>query len=362
MKNIFITGATGFLGWNLAKELLKDRDSRLYLLVRRKGSQSATERVRALVKKSYRAKAGKRVFDRIEVIDGDITVKHLGIKKSKLGKFHSQIDTIYHSAALCEFGVPLKRIRKINVSGTRNVLDFALRCKKKGRFNFFYHVSTVGVAGKTGGVFHEDSLDVSQRFYNTYEQTKFEAEKLIDVYKGKGLSIAVFRPGIITGNSITNEVNAYQMVYQILHILSQELFDELPVNRGLRSGFVPVDYVAKAISLVSSNGSSAKTYHLVNPNVISFEFFLDIASGYFGFRKPLLVSEKQYDYDRLLWFQKRLIDPCLPYLVHKNIVFDSRNFESAVRREGFNWPDIDRGFLIKLFKFCNKTGYIKRRK
>jgi thioester reductase-like protein len=360
MKNIFVTGATGFLGWELVKNLLKDKDSRLYLLVRSNSKGRANERVRRLINKTYKGAGRGDVRNRICVLEGDITERNLGIPESGLEKLSKEINSIYHCAALCEFGVPLEPIRKINVSGTKNVLDFGMRCRENGQFKSFHHVSTLAVMGDSGGMFYENDLDVGQKFNNTYEQTKFEAEKLIDKYREKGLLISIYRPSVITGHSISGEVSDFQFFYHPLHIFSLGIFEEVPVNRKIRCNLVPVDYVTKALYLISSNAqNNNKNYHLANPNTITLDSLLDIASFYFGFKKPRLVPVEEFDFRTLKGFKKKLIEPYLPYFTHKEVEFDTTNFDRAINGKDFSWPIIDRDLLLRLFKYCADVRFIK---
>lgn len=359
MKNIFITGGAGFLGWEIVKELLEDKDSKLYLLARSNAGISAKDRIDSLVKKDYNSERSGNILARIEVIEGDITENSLGIEKKLLDRLYKEIDVIYHSGALCEFGIEWDKIKIINVDGTKNVLEFAKKCVNLKSFN---HISTAAVAGNFTGVFYEDYLDKNQEYNNTYERSKFEAEKIVHAYKKEGLNVSIFRPGIITGNYITGYTTSFQMFYQFLHILSFELFKELPTGKDVKYGFSPVDYVAKAICIISSNRESGKTYHLTNTDTISFDSFLSKASSYFGFRKPVLIPKNEYDYTKLAGFRKKLIGFYLPYIMHEKIDFDITNFSSAINGSLFSWPEIDDKFLIPLFKYCDKVGYIKKKK
>ncbi|MFC1590503.1 SDR family oxidoreductase [Candidatus Omnitrophota bacterium] len=358
MKNVLITGSTGFLGSNIVKQLLKIKKNILYLLVRSKNDLSSAKRIQNVFSEKYIDLHKGRVV----VVEGDITRKDVGLKPQDKKELISNIDTIFHSAAMCEFGVPLERIRKINVEGTRNILDLALECEKENSHISFNHISTVGVAGSSGGMFYEKDLDVKQEFNNTYEFTKFEAEKLINEYRKMGLSISIFRPTIITGDSKTGEVNNFKMLYQPLHIFSLELFNEIPANIEMKYNLVPVDYVANAICSISSKRDNCNmNYHLSNPSNITLEYFLEIASEYFGFKKPKIAYGNNYNYKKLNGFRRRLLEHYLPYFNHKKIYFDASNFNEAVNDEKFRWPKVDKNFLIKLFKYCTKTGYIKRK-
>ena len=76
-------------------------------------------------------------------------------------------------AAITDLNWPLEEVRNINVHGTKSVLDFAVLCKKDGSLKKVNHISTVYVVGAKRCKFKESDLDVSQKFNNTYEQTKY---------------------------------------------------------------------------------------------------------------------------------------------------------------------------------------------
>ena len=361
MKNIFITGATGFLGWDIVKNLLGEKDSTLYLLVRAESQLAAEGRINKLINERIDKEKREDARERINVICGDVTKKDLGINRPQLEKLYKKIDIIYHGAALCEFGVLLERIRKINLFGTKNMLDFALNCKNKGRLNSFQHISTVGIAGDSGGMLYEKDVNINQGFNNTYEQSKFEAEELVNEYRDRGLSVSVYRPSIIVGDSMTGKVSNFQMFYQPLHIFSLELVEKIPANESLGYNLVPVDYVARAIHLISSNQDNNKNYHLTNPNTAALSSLLDVASSYFGFKKPEIIPEREYDYNKLTGFRKKVLDPYLPYFNHKKLSFDAANSDTLLKSKGFSWPAIDNDLLLRLFKYCADVKYIKRR-
>ncbi|MFH1782632.1 MAG: SDR family oxidoreductase [Candidatus Omnitrophota bacterium] len=359
MKNVLLTGGTGFLGWEMAKTLLKDPSIDLFMLARSQKGKGPEERVRDLIKKDYPKYEQDGISKRIEIIDGDITQPNFGLINGRLKALCEKIDTIFHSAALCEFGVAWEKIKKINVDGTENMLLFAIRCNNIKRVN---HISTVALAGSFSGIFKEDFLDIGQDFHNTYEMSKFEAEKLCVDFRKQGLEVSIYRPGVITGHYKTGETENFQMFYQFLHILSLELFDNLPVNKHIKYGFVPVDYVARAIITISRSTSNNKVYQLVNPNTISFDDFMDKAVKYFGFKRPLLIPKNQFDFSSIIGFRRKLIDFYLPYMVHEKIDFGMENFTNAINGSTFSWPKVDDIFLEPLFEYCDKIGYIKRKK
>ncbi|MEJ7893459.1 MAG: SDR family oxidoreductase [Solirubrobacteraceae bacterium] len=155
------------------------------------------------------------------------------------------VRTIVHCAADVAFDRPLEDARAINVEGTRRLLAAAAELPALERF---VHVSTAYVAGISASthpdVFGEDDLDVGQRFRNTYEQTKFEAERLV---RTSGLPVTVVRPSIVVGDSATGWTNSFNVLYAPLRALARGLVDEIPADPNALVDVVPVDHVADVV-------------------------------------------------------------------------------------------------------------------
>ena len=86
---------------------------------------------------------------------------------------------------------------RVNVEGTRHVLEFLASCAS---FRRLHYVSTAYVSGDATGVFRETDLEVGQGFKNYYEETKYLAEVLA---VKSGLSVTTYRPAIVMGDSRT---------------------------------------------------------------------------------------------------------------------------------------------------------------
>ncbi len=359
MRKIFITGATGFLGSYLLKRFLDDEDIMPIVLARAKRGVSSIKRIEDVFIYFYGKNKYKIMLKRIKIVKGEVDKKNLGLDTGTRGELIKDVDEIYHSAAIAQFRVPLGIIRKVNVEGTENVLKFAMECKNKGRLKKFNHISTTYVGGTKEGVFYENEFDVSQKFNNTYEQTKFESELLVRDYMKKGLSATIFRPSILTGDSINGKTSNFKMLYQPLHFFAAELFDAIPADRDTQFNLIPVDFVAHAIYTVTNNDmKNGAIYHITNPITVSAGHFIDVASDFFGFRKPEFIPLSEFDMDRLTVVQKNLLEPYIPYFNYR-LSFDSTNAKRTWERKGLLCPIVDDDLLIKLFKFCIVSGYIK---
>lgn len=362
MRNIFITGVTGFLGAYLLKFLLDDNDIAPIVLVRGKHNETATERIENVLKYLYGQKEYKLMLGRVRICEGEIDKSSLGIDSKSMAYLIEETDEIFHSAAIAEFRVPLDTIRTVNVGGTENILKFALECKKRGRLRKFNHISTAYVAGSSKTVFYENNLVMGQGFNNTYEQSKYEAELLVHYYEKMGLEVSIFRPSTLTGDTIIGKTSNFKMLYQPLHFLAAELFDAIPANRMTRANLIPVDCAAKEILLIANNkGSAGKTFNIVNPLVITAGHFFEVAGDFFGFRLPKFIPFNDFNIETLSDVQKVLIEPFIPYL-NKDHLFDLSNCVDVLNDDSFHCQEIDDKFLIKLFEFCEKSKFIKPKK
>jgi len=346
------------LGRYLLREILSDEDIIATVLVRSKRGLNASQRFESVLKYLYGGKY-KTMSSRVRVIEGEVDSPMLGLDSKTKQTLAKEIDEIYHSAAIAEFRIPLDIIRKSNVEGTKNLLEFALECKKTGRLRRANHISTSYVAGICAGTFRESDLDIGQGFNNTYEQSKFEAELLANEYRKKGLEINIFRPSILIGESSTGKTNNFKMFYQPLHFFNYEIFDAIPANRDAKENLISVDVVTKQIWLIANMKDSVnKTFHIVNPSPITAGHFIDIASDFFGFHKPEFVPVENFDMRKLSNVQRLLIEPFIPYFNY-NISFDRSNTDKWLNKISYECPIVDDETLIRLFKFCAESGYIK---
>ena len=127
------------------------------------------------------------------------------------------------------------------------------------------HVSTAYVAGKRGGVISEADLSGDFGFSSLYEQTKFESEQLLFEAK-RGLSVSVFRPSLIVGDSKTGAVKTFNTVYYMLKQYLTGHLRVVPASSGLKLNIVPVDYVADAVvNLTFNPQAEGLTFHLTAP-------------------------------------------------------------------------------------------------
>jgi thioester reductase-like protein len=262
---IFMTGFPGFIGRTLLPRVLARTGGDAVCLVQQKYADTAEQRLAELV-------ADERELDgRIRLVEGDITRPGLG-----LGDPDGQaggVTEVWHLAAVYDLAVPRDLGMRVNVDGTRNVLEFTRRCRDLDRLHY---VSTCYVSGRFAGAFREDDLERAGPFNNFYEETKHLAERDVRAEMAKGLPATIYRPAIVVGDSVTGHTQKFDGPYFLLQwLLRQRRIGVVPVVGDpamVTLNVVPVDFVIDAVSYLSGlPQSSGRTYQLADPEPLTVE-------------------------------------------------------------------------------------------
>ena len=238
-------------------------------------------------------------------VAGDVQKPGLGLADDHSDELAAQVSNVVHSAASVSFSLPLDESRSINVEGTRNVLEFAARCRDQGGLRRLCYVSTAYVAGTHPGEFGEDDLTSGRSFRNAYEQSKFEAEQLVRSDPRPAAS-----PDRAPEHRRGRAPERLDRVLQRPLRAAQGVRARPPARPARRDrkasvDVVPVDYVADAIFELSSGSGDDdnRTYHLVaGPHATTVERLIGLSARRLGRRPPLLLPPDLY---------RRLLHPLL---------------------------------------------------
>ena len=251
----FVTGASGFIGKRLVKALLARRGTTVSFLVR-PGSE---EKVAALM--AYWGVSKQRALP----VSGDLTEKKLGVSSEAIKSLKGQIDGVYHLAAVYDLDADEESQVRVNVEGTRNLVEFAHAIQAR----HLHHVSSIAAAGLYEGVFREDMFEEAEGLDHPYFMTKHESEKI--VRRECKLPWTIYRPAAVVGDSTTGEMDKIDGPYYFFKLI-QRMRQILPPwmpSIGLEGGrinIVPVDFVVGAIDHISHHHRvGGKCYHLVDP-------------------------------------------------------------------------------------------------
>lgn len=257
MSAVVMTGFPGFLGSALLPGILAKREgASVICVVQGRHMETAKAKLAGI------AAAHPHTTDRVQLVEGDITVPGLGLT----GSLADGVTEVWHLAAVYDLAVPKDIATLVNVVGTDNVLQF---CRERSNFRRLQYVSTCYVSGRYDGEFTEEMLEAGQQFQNHYESTKYEAERLVRAAIADGLPATIYRPGIVVGDSRTGETQKYDGPYFVADYMKR-----LPgvaflpdVDKSVMASLVPRDYVIAAMDALSVlDRSEGKTYQLTDPN------------------------------------------------------------------------------------------------
>lgn len=336
LSSALITGFPGFLAKNIIKELRKQQAySKIYVLV----LPSQVGLAESMIAEIYQDHLHTQS---IEIVEGDITLPVAGIHHDKLEKLHDEVEYVWHLAAIYDLAVPKDIAWKVNVHGTEIFNSVVTLFSKLKRYTYF---STAYVAGLRKGKLLETELIRPVAFKNHYEETKYEAELLVEKLKGK-IPVTIIRPGIVRGNSKTGETIKFDGPYFFVNMISNlRKLPFLPYLGKSRTfiNVVPSDYITKASIYCSfSEEAIGKTFHLTDPNPYPVEevysaFVKEVTGKYPKGRLPLTIARTAvafYPIRKLLQVEKETLD----YLTW-NATFDTTNAEAILSKGNITCPD-----------------------
>ncbi|MEA9358293.1 SDR family oxidoreductase [Bacteriovorax sp. PP10] len=287
--NILITGATGFLGGYLIRELAAQYEN-IYVVSRKEQLSKFTE------------------FPNVKCIKGDITsLDVISLEGSEKIKLLDSIDVVLHAAALYDLSASYSDCFLQNVVGTQNMLHLL-----KGMKNLkaFYYVSTIAVGDPEVYFLDENQLPKRNNFGDSYSETKYLAEQVVRDNVNERFVTRIIRPGIIIGDSVTLEMEKIDGPYYFLeafkkysHLLKYTPIVPLSFNPRSKLPIIPVDHCAHFIKLLIERDNhkvNLKTYHLVSSEIPTLMEFLRDLNKKFGVKTHYFPVKENRIHNSLL--------------------------------------------------------------
>ncbi|CCE61428.1 hypothetical protein TPHA_0A03520 [Tetrapisispora phaffii CBS 4417] len=285
--NVFLTGATGFLGSYLLADILnhnnKAYEFKIFAHVRAENRQAGLERLKksGMIYGTW----SSSFEEHIEIVLGNLSAYQFGLKEDKWVNLCDTIDIIIHNGALVHWVFPYEKMRDPNVISTINVMSLA-SYKKPKFFTFvsstsvldtehYYKLSDDIVSKGASGLSESDSLMGSATgLSNGYGQTKWVAEYLVREAGKRGLRGCIVRPGYVTGESKSGFSNTDDFLLRF--VKSSIQLGEIP-NIENTVNMVPVDHVARitvATSLNPPSDSGITVTHVTGHPRMKFKDYL----------------------------------------------------------------------------------------
>jgi L-aminoadipate-semialdehyde dehydrogenase len=298
---IFLTGATGFLGAYIIKDVLErtSRDVRLIAHVRGvKDSKAALGRLRQSLQ-------GYGLWHdewstRLSCVVGDLSKPQLGIEQNTWHTLTQEVDVVIHNGATVHW---VKRYLDMMASNVNSTID-AMKLCNEGKPKLFTFVSSTSVLDtdhyvklsdqniSTGrsALSEDDDLQGSRNGLGTgYGQTKWVSEQLVRAAGERGLRGSVIRPGYILGDSETGVCNTDDFLIRMLKGCIQLSARPRIVNTV---NSVPVNHVSRVVVAAALNplAGGVHVVHVTGHPRLRMNEYLSYLEFY-GFNTP------EVDYD-----------------------------------------------------------------
>lgn len=224
--NVLLTGFTGNLGLEIARQL-------------------TSHRVLALVRDATTVAEDGEVVR----IEGTLESLPLGIA--------AEVEAIVHAAASTAFRAPLADLRRVNAEGTARLLGYARACPRLRRF---IHLSTTCVCGDMGGTIPEAPLPGRPGFVNAYEESKWEAEQAV---LASGLPAEIARLSIVAGSEIDGSVRRPGALHHTLYWIFKGLIPMLPGLGDSRVDVISTEFAAAGVAaLLRADSNPGRIVHI----------------------------------------------------------------------------------------------------
>jgi nucleoside-diphosphate-sugar epimerase len=252
---VLLTGATGIVGCEIVRALLRSANPPEMLLLLR-GSDAEVDAKRRWLLRWCDAPAERAKL--LRCISGDMRREGLGLSAGDRSAA-SSVTRILHAGAVTGFDQTREDACLSNVAGTNNVIDHARHCPQIERIGI---VSTVFVAGRRVGTIREDELDLGIDFNNEYERAKAHAERGA-LLAMNDLPLDIYRLSIVVGRRTDGHISRLSGIYPIFRLFHEGLLAMVPGVEGQTVDLIPSDFAAAAMCfLVAGSRAPGKTYHI----------------------------------------------------------------------------------------------------
>ena len=358
-ENVFLTGATGFLGAFLLGEVLARTDATVHCLVRPRKGSWPMDVLRDNLKRYglWDAENARRIIP----VAGDLGEPLFGLDEDDFDELARKSDVILHSAAAVNLAYPYSALEAANVGGTREALRLACRDVAKP----VHFVSSNGIFAPGTGLCEEDTdLDsLADAREDGYGQSKWVAEKLVWQAAERGLPVSVYRPGNISGHSGSGASNPRDLTGAI--VAGSLRTGLAPEVEGWRMEMSPVDFVVRAILAIADRPDAwGRAFHLADPAPPQ-------ADEVFSW-----LEDAGYDLDRILyadWLeaangasQPEAEDPISGVLrgaapeedeIGDGNAYDDRNVRHALEGSGLRRPETGARLLETYARYFASQGW-----
>ncbi|MGC4997056.1 amino acid adenylation domain-containing protein [Streptomyces sp. DT195] len=354
-----LTGASGFLGAFLLRDLVESTDGPVDCLVRAEEPRRAAERLRANLE--HYGLWQPRYETLINPVPGDLAAPGLGLTPEDRAALVRRLGAVLHNGARVNFAAGYGDLRAPNVAGTEELLRLLADSASPG----MHYISTTSVFAPATG---PDSFVITEAtptgppsaLPDGYARSKWVAEGLVGLARERGLPVTVHRPGRISGDTVTGACQDRDLLWQLIKgCLQAGAVPDLPYGS---TDWVPVDHVSKAVvALAGSAQTGGEVHHFTNPDAPDLGRVFEAAArlGHELATVPVQEWQARVAGDPDNAAQLFLGDE--PQTRHE--AMDRRRFEShqtakAVGALGVHQPPLTDEVLTRYLTWFHRTGFL----
>ncbi len=361
LGSVLLTGATGFLGIHILRELLEREEGSILCLVRKGRHESPEERLKSMLVYYFGESFDEAFAGRITALDADITDERL---EELLAPY--PVDTVINCAANVKHYAADDSIERINVYGARNLIRTALSHSAR-----MIQISTVSVPGvhteeswKKRAVMHENELFVIDDMNNQYGISKYRAElELLEAIRRDGLRGKIIRIGNLMGRHSDGEFQINFNTNAFMNSLRGfATIGKCPVSHATDPmRFSPVDMTARAVVLLTGTNDRFTAFHADNRFGFDEWQLVEAANRSGVAIRPVPDEEYYADYYRLL--SDKSVNARLQGLMTNDrpdlhaVETDNTFTANVLYRLGFSWPMTDIDYLEKTIVSLKTLGF-----
>ena len=280
VRNVLLTGATGFFGPFLLHGLLHETPYTVYVLTRATDPVHGLDRVCSALRHArlWTRELEELLPQRVRIVCGDLALHNLGLRSAQWRALTTEVQAICHNGALVNYVLSYDALRPHNVDGTRELLRFAATGVRKEfhlvSSTFIFGWTVKGVLRETDGNAEMANLDFG------YAQSKWVAERLTFAAEKQGLKVRVYRPSLLSAS--TGGVGSRDDI--AVRLLAFMIKYGVAVKAENQISFLPADIAADTIARIfAQRQTAATTYHVT-------------VDGYYNMMDVTEVIAREYGY------------------------------------------------------------------
>lgn len=236
--SILLTGATGYVGSHLLRELVKTTSSSIICMIRAKNETAARDKI----EQAFKTFGLDFNFDtsRVEILCGDLDLPKAGISLEKWKYLGQNVSDVYHAAAAVNFVQPFSELCRSNTEGTAILADFAYEYG----IDHFHFISTVSVLSEVERSIRTKPFDLQNLPSDGYSQSKLAAEYVVTNLSQKGISTTIYRLGEVMPSPAYPNLNPKALTTRLI-----KSFIELHIayDSDEKFNYSSIDIVAQII-------------------------------------------------------------------------------------------------------------------